>query len=221
MGRVRSHVPRIHESGFLTARAMVKNLDALFRTHMDPVLPAGAPVLDVGCGEQPYKKLLGGRRLVGVNLDAGDADPDILADGLRLPFKAATFSAALCTQVIEHVRDPGLLLREIGRCLAPGGILLLSGPMYWPLHEEPHDYWRFTRHGMRRILEDNGFDLLEIRDDGHAVAMAVTAVNHLFPGRLLFPIRIGFNLLGLAVQAVYDRRYSTPNLSLAARRRAP
>jgi SAM-dependent methyltransferase len=221
MGRVRSHRPRLYETGFLTARAMVKNLEALIRAHVQPALAAapGEAILDVGCGEQPYKALLAGRALVGVNLDAENADPDVIADGLRLPFKAGRFPAAVCTQVIEHVTDPGLLLREIGRCLRPGGLLLLSGPMYWPLHEEPFDFWRFTRHGMKRILADNGFDLVELRDDGHAVAMAVTAVNHLFPGKVLFPIRMLMNAAGLILQAVYDPPHSTPNLSLVARLR--
>jgi SAM-dependent methyltransferase len=219
MGRTKSHRPGLHETGFLTARAMVANLAALIRAHLRPALDVrpGAPVLDVGCGEQPYKALLAGRRLVGVNLDAENADPDVIGDGLRLPFKTGSFPAAVCTQVIEHVPDPGLLLREIGRCLEPGGLLLLSGPMYWPLHEEPFDFWRFTRHGMRRILADNGFDLVELRDDGNAVAMAVTAVNHLFPGRALFPIRMAANAAGLLLQAVYDPKHSTPNLSLVAR----
>ena len=212
----------------ITARAMVANLDGLFRAHIVPVLPApsaggegngGPAMLDVGCGEQPYRALLGNLRVVGVNLEAADARPDVIADGLRLPFRSGRFPAAVCTQVIEHVPDPGLLLREIGRSLRPGGLLLLSGPMYWPLHEEPFDFWRFTRHGMRRILEDNGFDLVELRDDGHAVALAVTAVNHLIPGKSLAPLRMGLNLCGLLLQSVYDCRHSTPNLSLVARRR--
>lgn len=225
MGRVRKPllgsraVAGLHETGYLTSRVMARNLAHLYRTHIAPAVPAPARVLDVGCGEQPYKSLLGDR-LLGVNLDAIDADPDVVADGLRLPFRPGCFRAVVCTQVIEHVTDPARLLREIGRCLAPGGLLLLSGPMYWPLHEEPYDFWRFTRHGFKRILEDTGFDLVEIRDDGGAVALAVTAVNHLFPGKILFPIRAAFNLLGLALSAVYDPRHSTPNLSLVARRRA-
>lgn len=222
MARLKDHKPKLHETGYLTARAMRRNLTELFRAHITPLLRdeggEKASILDVGCGEQPYRSLLDGSRFVGVNIEATDARPDVVADGLKMPFREATFPAAVCTQVIEHVVDPALLLSEIARCLRPGGMLLLSGPMYWPLHEEPHDYWRFTKHGLKLLLRNNGFELLDMRDDGHATALTVTSLNHLFLGRKLAPLRVLFNLVGLVSQSLWDRHHSTPNITLIARR---
>jgi SAM-dependent methyltransferase len=224
MGRVKNPEPGLHEYGYLTARAMVANLRHLVRAHVLPALPPeasreGSRILDVGCGKQPYRALFGDWRFVGINLDRDDAQPDVQADGLRLPFRDDSFPAAICTQVIEHVTSPGRLLGEIHRCLKPGGVLVLSGPMYWPLHEEPHDYWRFTRHGMRLLFEQAGLEVLEIRDDGNAIALTATSINHLMQGRWWAPARILVNLAGRLAQPFFDRTHSTPNLTVAARKR--
>jgi SAM-dependent methyltransferase len=136
---------------------------------------------------------------------------------MRLPFRSRHFAAAVCTQVIEHVRDPDRLLEEIGRCVRPGGMLLLSGPMYWPLHEEPHDYWRFTPYGLRVLMEKHGFDILELRHDGYAISMAVVAVNQLFRGVWFLPLRAALNTLGLFAERFIRIRHSTSNLSALAR----
>ncbi len=221
MARIRDDKPRLSSAGYMTATAMIANLNDLVRLHLQPALDAKgdkARLLDVGCGQSPYKKLLQRWPLVGVNLDAVDASPDVAADAQALPFANGSFSAVVCTQVIEHVPHPEIMLREIARCLEPGGYLLLSGPMHWPLHEEPFDFWRFTRHGFRRLLQDNGFELIDLRDDGHAIALAVQAVNHLFRGPIFAPLRMGLNLLGTAAENIFVIRHSTPNLSLVARR---
>jgi SAM-dependent methyltransferase len=222
MARLREEKPSLTSAGYITNRAMLDNLVGMIRARLEPSLEAvgnKAAVLDVGCGHSPYKNLLKRWNLVGINLDAIDASPSILADAQRLPFRKESFDAALCTQVIEHVPDPARMLREIAHCLKPNGLLLLSGPMHWPLHEEPYDFWRFTRHGMKHLLQQQGFDLLELHDDGHAIALAVQATNHLFPGRFLAPIRIVLNLLGYWADKLWVIRHSTPNLSLIARKR--
>jgi hypothetical protein len=55
------------------------------------------------------------------------------------------------------VSEPGRVLREIARVLAPGGSLLLIVPQEWEVHQAPHDYYRYTRYGVRYLLGQAGF----------------------------------------------------------------
>jgi SAM-dependent methyltransferase len=142
-------------------------------------------VLDVGCGMKPYKKLLGTHadRWIGLDFEttaSGRSAADIFGTALQLPFRDAEFDAVLATQVLEHVPQPGALVREAGRVLKPGGHLVLTAPQTNPLHEEPHDYYRYTCHGLRSLTEEAGLQVLEIRPLGGAIAtVAQMIVWHL------------------------------------------
>jgi SAM-dependent methyltransferase len=116
-------------------------------------------VVDVGCGMQPYRHLLGAKvtAYVGVDRKGPFTAPDIEGDAMSLPLPDATFDAALCTQVLEHVTDPLRVLKELSRVLRPGGTLILTCPGTWPLHECPHDFFRFTRYGLEHLLAEAGF----------------------------------------------------------------
>jgi SAM-dependent methyltransferase len=116
-------------------------------------------VLDIGCGMQPYRELLGPgvTEYVGVDREGPLSRPTVVADADKLPFESASFDGAMSTQVFEHLRDPEQGLREVARVLRPGGKLVLTVPGVWPTHEAPHDYWRFTRHGLERSLIAAGF----------------------------------------------------------------
>lgn len=214
MSRISSIRTRPTTTGFLVQRALVANLTRLIVEGLAS-RPAGI-LIDVGCGNSPYGELLPGWRRVGVNIDAGDANPDVVGDGLQLPFRDACADAVLCTQVVEHVRDPFLLFRELSRVLKPGGVLILSGPMYWPLHEEPHDYWRFTEHGLRQLARQAGLETQSILREGGAVALTAVSINHLFRGPVFLPVRLVVNLAGLALDKIWHITHSSPNLSLRA-----
>ncbi len=67
--------------------------------------------------------------------------------------KDAAYDAVLCNSVLEHVDDYQRGLAEITRILKPGGVLLLNVPFRQALHLEPYDFWRFTAHGLRHLLE--------------------------------------------------------------------
>ena len=132
---------------------------------------SGSIVVDVGCGESPYRSMLSGfAHYIGLDFpgrpDSGSR-PDVLADALALPLRAGSVDAVVCTEVIEHVVEPATLLAEAHRVLKTGGSLLLSAPFTWHLHDEPHDYWRFTEYGLRLLCERAGFRVASVRATNH------------------------------------------------------
>lgn len=58
--------------------------------------------------------------------------------------------------MLEHLREPGKALREIARVMRPQGGVLLSMPFLYPIHDAPHDYQRYTAHGLEREMRAAG-----------------------------------------------------------------
>jgi len=134
-------------------------------------LPHGARVLDAGAGEGRYAGYFPNQAYCGVDLAVGDpawdyGRLDAMADLTMLPFPAACFDACLNIVTLEHVREPGCVLREIARVLKPQGRLLLIAPQDWEVHQSPHDYFRFTRFGLQLLLEQAGFTDIHIAPVG-------------------------------------------------------
>lgn len=73
---------------------------------------------------------------VGVELSAtaarraADHAPSVVGDGSRLPFRSASFSSVVCTEVLEHVDRPALVFAEMARVLRPGGLAYVTTPNY-------------------------------------------------------------------------------------------
>jgi SAM-dependent methyltransferase len=134
-------------------------------------VPAGALVLDAGAGDGRYRKEFGHTRYIGVDLAVGDVTWDYsglnaICTLANLPFPDATFEAVLCTQVLEHVAEPQLVLCEIARVLKPNGRLFLSAPQSWHQHQKPHDYYRYTSFGLRYLFQRAGLEMESIENMG-------------------------------------------------------
>lgn len=130
-------------------------------------LPPAARVLDAGAGEGRYAGYFPDQTYCGVDLAVGDpawdyGRLDAMADLTALPFPAACFDACLNIVTLEHVREPGCVLREIARVLKPQGRLLLIAPQDWEVHQSPHDYFRFTHFGLQLLLEQAGYTDIRI-----------------------------------------------------------
>lgn len=93
----------------------------------------------------------GGARPEGyVNLDLfALPGVDVAADAECLPFGAGVFQCIECDAVLEHVRCPEAVMRELGRVLARGGHLHVVVPFCHPFHAYPSDYRRFTLEGLK------------------------------------------------------------------------
>lgn len=134
-------------------------------------LPGASRVLDGGAGETQYKRLFQRHRYVAVDLAVGDAawdysSIDALADLSRLPFRDNSFDAALNIVTLEHLSDPAGALAEFARVLRPGAPLLVVAPHEWEVHQAPHDYFRYTRHGLELLLRRARLEPVEIAPVG-------------------------------------------------------
>jgi SAM-dependent methyltransferase len=125
------------------------------------VLPSwSGNVLDVGCGESPYRFLLDRQRCQYRGIDIADAskfartNPDVTAfDGKRIPFANDTFDAVLCTEVLEHVPGYADLVTELHRVLKPGGKGIITVPWSARVHYAPYDYFRYTPSTLKSMFE--------------------------------------------------------------------
>lgn len=116
-------------------------------------------LLDAGAGRGAYRTLLQQHAEEYVGLDVGPSSATaVVGDVQRLPFPDGSFDTVFCSQVLEHVPEPWLALAEFERVLRPGGRLILSVPHISWLHNEPHDYYRYTRHGLRFLLRQAGLE---------------------------------------------------------------
>jgi SAM-dependent methyltransferase len=141
----------------------------------------GGRVLDVGCGDRPYERLMGAREYVGLELDTPESRArnraDAYYDGRRFPFADGSFDGVLCNQVLEHVFAPDDFLREIARVLKDGGRLLLTVPFVWDEHEQPRDYGRYSSFGLAALLARHGFELLQARKTAADVRALCQMIN--------------------------------------------
>jgi SAM-dependent methyltransferase len=127
-------------------------------------------LLDIGCGKKPYAAYLSNvTSYIGLDMPFsmhGHSDIDVFGTGLDLPFAAGSFDNILCTEVLEHTAQPVVALREMYRVVKPGGSLLLTVPFSEQLHEEPYDFYRFTIHGIRTLLNSSGWQIIRIHKRG-------------------------------------------------------
>ena len=84
----------------------------------------------------------------------------------KIPIKDTSIDCILLSNVLEHIFYPENLLSEINRILKPGGKCLILVPFIIKLHLEPHDYHRYTKHALKRLLELTKFKKFNIEEMG-------------------------------------------------------
>ena len=128
-------------------------------------------LIDIGCGTKQYKELLSPfvDEHVGVDYSEtlhGLENVDIVATAYNIPVDESSYDSVLCTEVIEHLEEPELAFNEFLRILKPGGYALITNPFIWHLHEEPRDFYRYSKHGLRYLATKVGFEVVEIEPVG-------------------------------------------------------
>jgi SAM-dependent methyltransferase len=189
---------------------------------------ARGTLLDVGCGTRAFERYLTPHveRYLGVDLPTspylGGRGPDAYARGEALPFRDASVDTVLGLSIMTYFPEPLRMLEEAHRALKPGGVLLLEFTQMAPLHDEPHDYLRFTRYGAAWLLERAGFEPIEFIPIGGLWARvglsAIAALNRVNRGPLRLLTELPVRALYVVLQLVFellDRLFFSPREALS------
>jgi SAM-dependent methyltransferase len=129
---------------------MTINIDETY-LHAIDALPPGSRILNLGSGQQLWDRRIR-HRMLNLDLDIHRGRTDICGDGHRLPFRDGSLDAVFSNAVLEHVRKPWEVAREIRRVLRPGGLVSINVPFLNVIHDVV-DYHRFTADGLRVLFE--------------------------------------------------------------------
>lgn len=157
-----------------------RNLDAFLALHA-----TDERILDIGAGGSSYGRYFPNRLTIDID---PKRNPDIVGDAHMLPFADEEFNVILCTEVLEHLIDPPRAISEMRRVLKKGGTLILTTRFVYPLHDTPHDYWRFTRYGLQHLFKD--WHIAELLPEAKSFSTIAVLLQ-----RLSFQTRLHFNWL--------------------------
>lgn len=125
-------------------------------------------LIDIGCGVKPYKDMLSHLVSEHIGVDHhitvhDKSNIDLFGTAYSIPAEGNTFDSAICTAVLEHLEEPEQAIRECHRVLKPGGYAIYSVPFIWHLHEQPRDFFRYSKYGLQYLFEKAGFEVIEVR----------------------------------------------------------
>ena len=128
-------------------------------------------LLDVGCGNKPFLHVFEDSvdGYIGIDMPSTrhlNKEINVFSSGMHLPFKANSFDTILTSSVLEHVKEPQKMLDEMHRVLRKGSYLILTTPCLYGLHEQPHDYFRYTKYSLKMMAEKSGFKVVHIKPIG-------------------------------------------------------
>lgn len=147
------------------------------RREAIPQMKPGMKVLDAGSGKLPEQYLRDEILASGATLHTCDLNfgpgVDFEADVTDLPFENDCYDIVLNTQVLEHVKDPGKVCKELARVLKPSGLLFLTTPQSSPLHNLPWNFFNFTNLGLGLLMDAAGLKMEKVQaQGGHFVLLA-------------------------------------------------
>ena len=146
-------------------------------------IPEKSRILDAGAGTRRYRRYCCHLEYVsqdfgqydgegdGVGLHSGEFDYgelDIVSDICDIPEENGSFDAIMCIEVLEHVPNPAEAIKEFGRLLKVGGLLVLTAPFCSLTHLAPYHFCTgFSEYWFRHQLGESGFDILDIQPNGN------------------------------------------------------
>jgi ubiquinone/menaquinone biosynthesis C-methylase UbiE len=135
-------------------------------------------VLNAGAGHRDLGRWVDGE-VVNQDIPQGlhNANIHIWSPLHAIPRDDETFDAIVCNAVLEHVRNPDEVLDEFRRVLKRGGHLYLCVPFMQPEHLDPTDFQRYTKDGLRALVERHGFEVVRL-EGVHSVYHTLAWVVH-------------------------------------------
>ena len=117
------------------------------------------------------RPLFPGKKYIGCDMRSGKG-VDLLLNLHDIDLPDSTAGTVLALDTLEHVEFCRRAMSEVHRILKPGGIAIISSVMYFPIHDYPSDYWRFTPEGFRSLLNQFSYSMVDFlgkEDSPHTV----------------------------------------------------
>ncbi|HWA52018.1 MAG TPA: class I SAM-dependent methyltransferase [Patescibacteria group bacterium] len=161
-------------------------------------------LIDLGCGRMEYREILQTKlkKYIGVDhpkvslLYNPQNKPDILADiSKEIPVPNKSFDIAICLEVFEYLENPSKTFSEINRILKQNGILILTIPFMYPLHDVPYDRYRFSESELKLLLKNNKFKIKKIKANGNFLGFWFQSLNAFLVKRIFDILKSKKNIL--------------------------
>ncbi len=154
-------------------------VDSFFYSHRKDFAKA-KHILDLG-GEKENKRgqfnlYEHAYKITNINLTA-KKKPDVLGDAAQIPVKDRTFDVAICAELLEHVRDPVAVLKEIKRTLKRNGKAYITVPFMFPVHADPHDYGRYTHTFWETVADEIGLKVESVNSQGSYINVLIDMIR--------------------------------------------
>lgn len=135
---------------------------------------------------------------------------DFVANVCNMPIKDAAVDGIVCEDVLEHIAEAPLLLKEISRILKPGGTLIMKIPFLYPYHSSPDDFFRWTESGITHVLKENDLHVTASGAHGgpmgtlQGVLMHIFAIVFSFGSRTAYFFLVQFFMLAFSPLKLLD-----------------
>lgn len=135
---------------------------------------AKGKLIDIGCGNMYAQVALQAQISGYTGVDypktkqmyPTNLKPEILAEASNIPVPKESYDTVLMLTVVEHLYKPQEAFNESYRILKKGGNMILTVPFMYPIHDRPHDYYRYTPFALNKMLKESGFKVLVLRPQG-------------------------------------------------------
>lgn len=171
--------PHISEHNWLIHHLMVDFLKDAAVQHASHVL------VDIGCDQKPYQSIFSPYISHHIGIDLAESRHvnsavDIIGSAYHTNLDDLSCDVVLCTEVLEHLEDPLCAIKEMHRILKFHGKVILTAPFFWPVHEAPRDFYRYSEYGLRYLFEQGGFEIVELRPlSGYVVTFTQISIYFL------------------------------------------
>lgn len=179
----------------------ISDHDFIMMSHLRPQIIRSlqrtrGTVLDIGCGYKPYLPYVPKNVFyIGSDIDSISSLPDIICDVQNLSFKNDSFDCVVGFEVLEHIAEPDIAFRNIYRVLKPDGLLILTTPQSWRIHEAPNDFFRYTKFGLEYLAKKNYFHVGGINPIGSGWSKVGQTLISMLPHQQLGPFLRPINIL--------------------------
>ncbi|WP_157957207.1 class I SAM-dependent methyltransferase [Winogradskyella tangerina] len=152
-------------------------------------------ILDYGSGDGPYRKMLTeyfdsyvSADYEVTNLKHSNRAEISIDDNQKVDVEDNAFSCVVLSEVLEHIYKPHEALQEIKRIVVPEGYVIGTVPFFMWEHEKPYDFHRYTYFCLKRMFEDNGFEIIKLDYVGDNLGVLTYIFTKVF-GVFIKPIR--------------------------------